>query len=123
MKTEILLSPESIPGSTASVIVNGTLGKLFVQIIDAYGFQRELVAREIENGFEFTVYQHPGQRTIQDTNVDDGEKFIARFIETVIKYPNFLFNSPTKDLPRCSGFVKLCERIRYGQKINRNTIT
>lgn len=116
MSTKILHSPEAL-NSTACVIQDGPLGALYVQCIDAYGFQRELSVHLFPNSgkADVTVYQHPGRRDVQTLPHGIGRQFVVRFADAVTKYPGSLFNAGTLETPRCRGFVGLCERLHRGQ--------
>jgi hypothetical protein len=98
--------------------------KLYVQAIDAYGFQREmsvaLIHRyNVETGetvylWEAHTYQHPGRREIAELSANVAQRFIARFLELAEKYPDLLFNVGNDRYARSSGFVTLQERIFRG---------
>lgn len=109
MKTYTL--PES---SNACCLVRDD-GSLFVQIIDAYRFQREMIVSPTVEGFTVHVYQHPARREIVQTTRAVGAKFLARFLEITEKYPTLLFNAANASEARCAGFVSLQESIFRGQ--------
>ncbi len=92
-------------------------GSLFIQSIDAYAFQRELLISPIVNGFAVHVYQHPGRREIVEMTRAKGGKFIRRVLELAEKYPALLFNAEGEHpgQARNAGFVHLQERIFRGE--------
>jgi hypothetical protein len=90
-------------------------GQVFVQVIDSYRFQRELVVTPTETGYTIHVYQHPGRREITTVSRKVGGGFIARLIERAEKYPSLLFNVNTSAMARSEGFVHLCESLFRGE--------
>jgi hypothetical protein len=92
-------------------------GSVFVQSIDAYGFQREMTVSPIVNGFTVHVYQHPGRREIVKMTRAKGGKFLTRFLHLAEHYPTLLFpaDGECPQLSRNHGFVLLCERIFRGE--------
>lgn len=125
MKTEILHSPDN--GSTAAVLLNGPLGRLYVQILDSYGFQREMTLREMPEDagerhfgpWTVNVYQHPGRRDIAYLSDAQAERLVARIREVCADHPSVLFNvaDASVNRARCHGFVHLCEAIHNGQAV------
>lgn len=110
-------------GSTACVIVSGPLGSLYIQALDAYGFQRELsivanddFASQAFGRFKLKAYMHPGRRDELYLTDEQADKFVKRIEHVCAKYPSFLFNTPDTGA-RCNGFVHLCESIHRGDDI------
>ena len=91
-------------------------GSVFVQSIDAYGYQREMIVSPVIDGFTVHVYQHPGRREIVKMTRAKGGKFITRLLELAEKYPALLFNAEGEHpgQARNRGFVHLQERIFRG---------
>lgn len=89
-------------------------GSLFIQVIDAYAFQREMVLTSNEQGGTVHVYQHPGRREIVQIKRALFDKLTAKLLEYAAKYPNLLFNEGNAQFARCEGFVHLCEWIFRG---------
>jgi hypothetical protein len=96
--------------------------KLAVQVIDAYGYQRELMVQfRHASGdskilhWEMHVYRHPGRRNIQEMSQVVAENFINRFLVICEKYPLFLFND---GMPRSKGFVQLSEQLLDGAALS-----
>lgn len=91
-------------------------GSLYVQSIDAYGFQREMTVAPVVDGFSVHVYQHPGRREIVKMTRAKGGKFITRFLHLVEKYPTILFpaEGQVPQLSRNHGFVMFSERVFRG---------
>lgn len=123
MKTEILHSPDN--GSTASVILNGPLGLVKIQALDAYGFQREmsLTLNPDQNTQHFGshllgVYMYPGRHDETYLTKRQAEAFTDRIREVCADHnlTGLLFNKPEagQGRARCSGFVHLCETIHSG---------
>lgn len=114
---QTILSPEQ-SDSTACVLVNHPCGKLYVQALDAYGFQRELSVVEIPEGFRVSVYMHPGRRESEQVSIKTGERFMARFLEITQSYRGLLFNPTEANRPKNAGFVSLCERLHRGEAVS-----
>ncbi len=113
---KVLISPETL-NSTASVIEDGPLGLLYVQCLDAYGFQRELTVRQsVSNPEEYViqVYVHPVRRHTVTVSLRDWSAFYANFSDMVGRYPDSLFNAPNPHRARCAGFVSMQEMIFRG---------
>lgn len=91
-------------------------GSLYVQSIDAYGFQREMTVAPIVDGFTVHVYQHPGRREIVKMTRAKGGKFLSRFLHLAEKYPTLLFpaDGECPQLSRNHGFVVFSERVFRG---------
>jgi hypothetical protein len=98
--------------------------KLEVQVIDQYGYQRELsvgfhhrAGNSKAHYWEMHAYRHPGRRNIQELSKAVAERFINRFLEVSEKYPIFLFNNAdnAKGEPRSRGFVQLSEQLLDGE--------
>ena len=89
--------------------------KLFIQAIDAYAYQRELLvqyrhcAGDMKQMYwECHAYVHPGLRHITEPSEKVALAFIERFLEQCEKYPTLLFNDETHGTrPRSVGFVHL----------------
>lgn len=110
---KILIAPETL-NSTACAIENGPLGLLFVQCLDAYGFQREMTVREsndTKGEFLVSVYVHPGRRHTVRVSRKEWESFRASFCDTVARYPDCLFNKGNASRAQCAGFVSMQEMI------------
>lgn len=113
---KILISPETL-NSTACVIENGPLGLLYVQCLDAYGFQREMSVHESQSEkgeFIVQVYVHPGRRHTVRATRKEWETFRASFCDTVTRYPDCLFNKSNASRAQCAGFVSMQEMIFRG---------
>jgi hypothetical protein len=118
----LLHSPDN--GSTASVQLHGALGTLYIQALDAYGFQRELSitagsASQPCSGYSLKAYMHPGRRDSLELRADQVAEFVAR-IEDICADANLtalLFNVKENGdgRARCNGFVHLCEAIHRGE--------
>ena len=122
--------------ASASVIYNvfehdgKPMPKLYVQVIDQYGFQRELTVQRLrehetnECYWEYHVYMHPGRHWFQKCTDLMAKRFVARFLEWCEKHPELLFNPPeviieTKRFkPRCEGFVRLAEQLHLKVMLN-----
>lgn len=102
------------------------VAKLYVQAIDAYGFQRELIVQrtyrfnpstgETVYFWQSHVYMHPGRREIQEISEAQAKHFISEFLRLARDYPTLLFNAnatlPNGHFrPTSEGFVRLCERL------------
>lgn len=110
---KILITPETL-NSTACAIENGPLGLLFVQCLDAYGFQREMTVREsndTKGEFLVSVYVHPGRRHTVRVSCKEWEAFRTSFCDTVARYPDCLFNKGNASRAQCAGFVSMQEMI------------
>lgn len=110
------------------------VAKLYVQSIDAYGYQRELSVQRthrynVSTGetvyyWESHVYCHPGRRNVQEISESQAKHFIAEFLRLAREYPTLLFNAAfwraneeqtaANVMPRNSGFVHLCEMLHRG---------
>ena len=121
-KMQTLHSPDN--GSTAAVLLDGPLGRLYIQALDAYGFQRELSVTAGStslpcSGFTLKAYMHPGRRDSLDIRADQAAEFVAR-ISDICADKNLvalLFNVKEDGAgrARCNGFVHLCEAIHRGE--------
>lgn len=110
----------------------GAVPKLEVQVLDQYGYQRELSLRfrdrQSEKAFtyywELHTYRHPGRRDIQHVSERLALIFIARFLEICEKYPILLFNpaDSAKGEPRHKGFVQLSERLLDGERYGEHML-
>jgi hypothetical protein len=97
---------------------------LSVQVLDQYGYQRELTVHLCHTGgdsetldWDVHTYRHPGRRYIQQVSTAVAERFIERFLEICEKFPIFLFNSADNSgSPRSKGFVQLSEQLLDGAK-------
>jgi hypothetical protein len=96
--------------------------KLEVQVIDQYGFQRELSVQLRHRAgsshsfcWEMHAYRHPGRRNIKEVPRHVAERFIARFLEICEKHPILLFND---EMPRSMGFVRLSECLLDGATLS-----
>lgn len=113
------------------------VAKLYVQAIDAYGFQRELSVQRLhvynpDTGktsyvWEMHVYAHPGRRNRYEVSEAQAKGFISAFLSLCERYPDLLFNSPfwresdaktpANVRPVSAGFVTLCERLHRGASL------
>lgn len=103
--------------------------KLYVQSIDAYGFQRELSVGKIHRYdpatgktrffWECHAYQHPGRREISEVSEYVATRFIAEFLKFCRSYPSLLF---TETQPINRGFVALSERLLRGEKLSASML-
>ena len=114
-----------VPHGTVQTFGSDGLSRLYVQAIDAYGFQRELTIRSDGVGYECLVYQHPGRREIFKVSQRKGREFIKAFVKQVKEYPVLMFNdtgypaSATQlQRPRHEGFVRLCEQLHRGEPLS-----
>jgi hypothetical protein len=103
----------------------GKFPKLFVQVIDAYGYQREFILNlHCENDamvWQYTIYHHPGRRFQSEVKEKIAIKFIKRFLYLCQKYPDLLFNKATTTQfarPRNSGFVHFAERLHREEPLD-----
>lgn len=102
------------------------VARLYVQAIDAYGFQRELIVQRtyrFNPGTDETiyfwqshVYAHPERRNVQEISEAQAKHFISEFMRLARDYPTLLFNAnatlPNGHFqPVSDGFVTLCERL------------
>lgn len=115
---QTLLSPEQSQ-TTACVIADGPLGLVYVQALDAYGFQRELsLVRDLDIRTEhfghylLKAYMHPGRRDETYLSATQAAAFVARIDVICREYPQTLFG---KGEARNGGFVRLCEMIHRGR--------
>lgn len=101
-------------GASACLLVRDS-GQVFIQTIDSYGFQRELLISPVEEGYSIHVYQHPARREIIEVTRKVGGGFISRLLDIAEKYPNLLFNKDDMGTPKSVGFVHLCESLFRGE--------
>ncbi len=113
--SRVIHSPDN--GSTASAIVSGPLGSLYIQALDAYGYQRELVLRQEGISFRLDCYQHPGRRAVLNLTRAQADRLVSRMEEICKLYPSLLFNLSGENRARCAGFVTLQEQIFRGESI------
>jgi hypothetical protein len=114
----VIYNVEHVPGK------DGAVPKLEVQILDQYGYQRELSFKfRVRGGqattyyWEVHTYRHPGRRDIQHVSERVAIHFITRFLDICEKHPIFLFNSADQSgSPRSKGFVQLSERLLDGER-------
>jgi hypothetical protein len=102
---------------------NGTVcPKLYIQVIDAYGYQRELslaymrVPGRGDEGYRWEIYsyKHPGIRNISELNTLTATAMIVRLVELATKYPSLLFNEGTPRQARHNGFVRFHDLLLRG---------
>ena len=94
--------------------------KLYIQAIDAYSYQRELIIQlkhrpsSIDDLYwEIHTYRHPGRRNIQEISESAAVNMIMRIIELANNYPSLLFNA--KGIcAQNDGFVHLTETLLDG---------
>jgi hypothetical protein len=103
-----------------SAATGKVMPKLYVQAIDQYRFQRELIVEfRHEPGdskklfWEYHIYQHPGRRHVAKVSEYRATKFINRFLHLCKDYPDLLFNK-SGDRPRHEGFVFAAEFLHRG---------
>lgn len=108
-----------------SLATGKVMPRLYVQVIDAYSYQRELtVEYRHEPGdsknlyWEYHIYRHPGRRRVEKVSQKVATAFIERFLHLCEDYPVLLFNEGTIDRPRSDGFVRLAERLHDGEKLS-----
>jgi hypothetical protein len=115
----------------AAVIYNvsesdkGIFPRLYVQVIDGYGFQREFIlTRHYENNamaWKYTIYQHPGRRFQSTVTEKTAIKFIKRFLHLCQKYPDVLFNKTATTQfarSRSAGFVHFAEKLHREEPLD-----
>lgn len=96
--------------------------RLYVQAIDAYGFQREWTLQyRHEPGdssdcyWESHAYHHPGRRDIQRMAPKAAARVVAHFLDICQDYPTLMFNaSQDRVRARHEGFVKFHEVMLRG---------
>lgn len=108
-----------------SAATGRNMPKLYVQVIDAYRYQRELsVQLRWEPGnsknlfWEYHIYRHPGYRYIGTISEAVATRFIERFLEQSQQYPTLLFNEASDRQARCEGFVHLAEKLHDGYELS-----
>jgi hypothetical protein len=100
-------------------------GEVFIQCLDAYGYQREMSIRPVENKmFRVHVYVHPGRREIKQVGNHAGKNFIDKLLRTCTDNPQLLFNPSIAHAsfsysPRNYGFILMQERIFQGMPLNK----
>lgn len=106
--------------------------KLYIQVIDAYANQLELIISWITpvpltsrrtfndtGGWRVHSYKHPGKRCIKDVSEKVAYALIGRIIDIAQKYPNILFNEG--DI--CSsGFVRFHDNLLHGAEPSVNLL-
>jgi hypothetical protein len=128
----------SFEAAHAAVLVNTGLGVggVFIQVLDQYGFQRELrIYKDNASGIEGQVYwvhayTHPQHRRIHHVPLHVGEKFLKQLVQMLDKHPNLLFNeakvlsvTPTQHIrPRCYDFVRMHERLLWGETLHAHLL-
>lgn len=97
---------------------------LYILMIDAYGFQRELMINwdEEKKLMKVHSYMHTCLRHISWVTKDKARKFVERLRETCEKYPNLLFNEGTAENPRARGFVVAHNRLLMGDELSHNKL-
>ena len=106
--------PRVIQINRATVIYtynNPNSQKLYVQAIDAYRNQRELTVSIAGNEVVLHAYIHPHFRRMVPEDKRRAQKFIARFMELVDKYPTLLFNEKNDNYASNDGFVHCIDDI------------
>ena len=106
--------------------------KLYVQVIDAYSNQLELIISWITpvpltirgtfndtGGWRVHSYKHPGKRCIKDVSEKVAYGLMSRIVEIAQKYPNILFNDQS---PVSSGFVHFHDNLLHGAEPSVNLI-
>jgi hypothetical protein len=99
--------------------------ELYVQLIDAYGYQRELRVERVphrdpeQTFWRSHAYQHPGRHQISVMSQDTAIGFIHKFFNQVERYPSLLFNDDQIEdgklqRARGDGFVHLNELLLRG---------
>ena len=87
--------------------------KIFIQVLDAYGYQRELSISHVGGSFELHACRHPGRRFQSQIPEKLATKLIVRFLDLAQRFPSLLWNH-AGNMPRNSGFVHLHERMLDG---------
>ncbi len=87
---------------------------MFIQSIDAYGFQREVVVRfdKDKNEYSFHSYMHPYIRHIKFISRKEGEEILQAIVNLLEKTPNVWFDPAVT--PRAKGFVMFHTRLLSG---------
>lgn len=119
---------------TADVVKNdrGQL-KLYVQLIDDYGYQRELTVEYVQNSdplktlWRYHAYRHPGRRNISLASPEVAIHFIRKFFGQTKRYPSLLFNEQRIvdgkcERPTGAGFVHLNEQLLDGASLSVNLL-
>jgi hypothetical protein len=133
VETEIIDVPY---GTVIFSVENNRPPKLYVQIIDAYGYQRELIVQVGYPGenANYHAYQHYGRRYTSQVSNAAAKAFIARFLQQTKEYPSLLFNEcvpkygdvitePIKFIrPACVGFVLLSDRLLNGYPLTQQML-
>jgi hypothetical protein len=108
-----------------------TMPRLYVQVVDAYRYQRELTVafrhRPGASGdlfWEGHIYRHPHRREVSEIDERTAKRFIVRFLYLCDNYPTLLFNEadPSRDRPQCEGFVHLAERLHDEPTFSANML-
>lgn len=103
--------------------------KLYVQLVDVYGYQRELSVERVPHAdaeqtfWRSHAYQHPGRRQISVISQNTAIGFIHKFLGQVKRYPSLLFNDDQIEdgklqRARGDGFVQLNESLLRGRSLN-----
>lgn len=113
-----------------SAATNRRMPKLYVQAIDQYRYQRELIIQfRHQSGnssklyWECVAYRHPGRRFEQTITAGVATRFIDKFLRLCSEYPSLLFNQSgdhTTDIhrPRHENFVHMHERLLDGYRLS-----
>jgi hypothetical protein len=93
---------------------------LYIQAIDAYAYQRELIILT-KYGVRGAIYfdikagQHPYWRI--HTEIENGEEALNKILDVCKTHPHRLFN-PAGDFGKNKGFVHLHTSILFNKSIN-----
>lgn len=117
-----------------SVRIGDDGSTLYVQCVDAYGYQREISVRRVarshesyaSGAHEITSYVHPGRRYSGVVSRGVARRFVSRFRELITEYPTLLVQTsryPSPDAPdasehmcaRADGLVRVSERMLLGE--------
>jgi hypothetical protein len=97
---------------------------LYILMIDAYGFQRELMINwdEEKKLMKVHSYMHTCLRHINWVTKDTARNFVEKLRDMCERYPDLLFNKGTEDIPRAKGFVVVHNRLLMGDQLSRDMI-
>lgn len=130
------LKPQIIQVESGTVILkvtNHLFGadtyELFVQILDAYRYQREWILTSRAPVFVGSApiwnshaYMHPDFRNVQEITNRSAEKILTHFLDITTRHPALLFNVGNQNLARNEGFVHFHNLLLAGYKISAKLI-
>jgi len=106
------------PFASVQVTIVNDLPKLYIQCIDAYGYQRELTIQvKIVDGVRIGyshAYLHPYGRSEKNINPRQARNLIRRFITITQKWPELLFNKKSDSRETATGFVRWHTQLVFG---------